>query len=255
MSASLNATRALLDAKGIRYKLERSPHTGQMVAYSQTIGASVLVAGTPVNRNALVSAINNGLTAQSVDFLPAYTAVGYLGMALTETYYPEAWIGVTATANGQLRFLDKTGTLIDPVTASVIVLTIVLAFFVVDTLWNVYKAEHTYAYRDPNSGNINTVLGETQFLTTVNSLYWYTCQKDGTGVGLKSQYPTLASYQASPEYATETAYLKDHCESAQDLIGAHLNDWLNLIIIGAVMLGGVYVVAKVLPSFLARKNK
>lgn len=255
MSASLDATIFLLNAKGIRYKLERSPNTGQMVAYSQTIGASVLLAGTPVNRDALVSAINSGLSAQNVDFLPAYTAVGYLGMAQSETYYPEAWIGITATADGQLKILDKTGTLIEPITACVLVLTIVLAFFVVDTLWNVYKAEHTYAYRDPNSGNIITVLGESQFLTTMNSLYWYTCPKDGTGVGLKSKYPTLASYQASPEYATETQYLKDHCASALDLT-SNAPDYLTLIIIGAVVIGGIYVVAKVLPSIISsRTNK
>lgn len=254
MSASLDATRALLNAKGIRYKLERSPVTGQMAVYSQTIGASVVASGTPVNTGNLITAINDGLTAQAVDFLPASTAVGYLGMALSETYYPEVWVNTAVSADGKLQYFNKTGTLIAPAVLAVAVLAIILGFFVTDVLWNVYKAEHSFAYRNPNSGSIETILGETQFLTTLNSLYWYVCQKDGTGIGLKSQYPTLAQYQASPNYQAEMDYLKNHCENAQDLIGSRLNDWLNMIILGVVVIGGVYVVAKVLPSIFSRNR-
>lgn len=253
-ASSLNQTTASLSSKGIRYKLEKSPYTGQMAVYSQTIGASVLTAGSIVDTNALITAINNGLTAQAVDFLPSGTTVGYLGMALSETYYPEVWVNTSVSADGKLQYFDKTGSFIAPAVLAVAVLAIILGFFVTDVLWNMYKAEHSFAYRNPNTGNIDTILGETQFLTTLNSLYWYTCQKDGTGVGLKSQFPTLASYQASPNYQTDMAYLKDHCANAQDLIGSRLNNWLNPILMGVVIIGGVYVVAKILPSILSRNK-
>lgn len=224
-----------------------------MAVYSKTIGSSVVPAGTPVDRNALVTKINEGLTTQNFDFLPSETKVGYLGMALSETYYPEVWANTSVTADGQLRYLDKTGKLIAPALIALAVLIIVLAFYAIDVYWNVYKAEHSFAYKDPNDGTTKTILGETLYLSTMNSLYWYTCPKDGTGVGLKSKYPTLAQYQASTEYQAEMAYLKDHCASAKDII--NLGDWMTTIIYGAVIIGGIYIVAKILPSLLESRKK
>lgn len=247
---SLDATRALLEAKGIRYKMQISPYTGQMAVYAENTSLATVPTSATIDTQAVISKINADLASNSVDGNCDY--VGFIGMTLSKSYYPRIWVNTVATSDGQLMSYDANRRLLTPAVIAVIIILALAASLAITTYLLTYMWDHSFTYYDPNSQNYKTIIGETNFVSTMNALYWYTCPKDGTGVGLKSKYPTLASYQASPEYASEQAYLKDHCASAKDII--NLNDWTGTIILIAIALGGIYVVVKILPSILSRKG-
>lgn len=254
MSASLNATRALLKAKGIRFKQEISPHTGQMAIYAENTAVAVVPASATIDVNTLKTKITDDLASNSIDGNCDY--VGFIGMTLSKTYYPRVWVNTAVNSSGQLVVLDTNG---QPLVAPLVIAAIILASIAVIAVTVAYTMmwmfDNSFTYYDPNSQSYKTIIGATNFQSTMNSLYWYTCPKDGTGIGLKTQYATLAQYQASPNYASEKAYLEDHCATANDIIGSKLSSsLLNTIVLGALVVGGIYIVAKILPSFLSRKG-
>lgn len=253
MSASLDATVAVVKAKKLRFKLERSPYTGQMGVYVRNDSVAIVPNSVNIDPPTLVSKINADLSSNSVDAY-ADQYVGFIGTALSKTYYPTVWVNSTTTVRGELVPLDVNG---KPLIAPIVV-AIVLAAVAVIAVTVAYSAmwyfDNSWTYYDPATQQYNTVVGTSNFLTTLNSKYWLVCPKDGNYAGSKAQYPTLAQYQASPNYAQEFAWWKDHCESAQNLIGAHLDKFLNQIMLAVIVIGGVYVAIKVLPSVLSKKK-
>lgn len=224
-----------------------------MGVYARNDSIAVVPNSVNIETTTLVSRINADLATNNVDgFADPY--VGFIGTALSKTYYPSVWLNTTTTANGEIAVLGRDGRpLIAPAIAALILLAIAtIAVTVAYTA--IWMIDNSWTYYDPVDQQYKTIIGTANFTSTLNSKYWLVCPKDGNYAGSKVQYPTLAQYQASPNYAQEYAWWKDHCESAQDLIGAHLNNWLNTVMLVAVVVGGIYVVAKVLPLVFSKRS-
>lgn len=251
--ASLDATIATLDAKGIPYRLETSPHTGRLAIYTQTITPTITSPGSNVNIETAKTDITTYVYQQDVD---GYCDdIGFIGGILSETYYPSIWVATGATADGQLVALDTEGNLtslsITVTIAAIIIAAIALAITVVVVAYLVWSHQ-SYAYMDAKTGNLVSTPSWTDYISHQNAAYWFVCGKDGYGVGLRTQYA-----RASDVPQSEVDLWKDHCDQAADLSAPDeaITNILWAVAIAAVAIGGIYIAVKVVPGFLSKKSK
>lgn len=225
-----------------------------MGVYTRNDSVAVVPNSVNIVTSTLVSKINADLVSNNVDgYADPY--VGFIGTALSKTYYPAVWVNTTTNANGELVAMDTNGRpLVAPIVIAAIILAAIAIIAVTVAYTLIWMWDNSWTYYDPVDQQYKTIIGTTNFTTTLNSKYWYVCPKDGNYIGSKAQYPTLAQYQASPNYAQEYAWWQDHCASAQDLIGQHLGNWLNTIMMAVIVIGGVYVAIKILPSLFKKKE-
>jgi hypothetical protein len=249
--ASLDATIAKLNSKGIPYRLETSPYTGNLAIYTQTISPSITPPGSNVNITDAKISIDNYVYQHGVD---GYCDdIGFRGGILSDTYYPSIWIGTTLSASGQLVTLDtegKQGSL--PLTGAclVVLAAIALAITLLVVGYLVWSRD-SYAYMDTNTGQLVNTSSWTNFMSHQNAAYWFVCGKDGYGVGLRSQYA-----QASDVPQTEVDRWKEHCDQAADLSAPDqaITNIIWALAIGAVAIGGVYIAVKVVPGMVKKKS-
>lgn len=209
--------------------------------------------GTYVDITQSTGNITNNLGSNGVDGF--CDTINYIGMALSDTYYPSVWLATEATAEGDLVVLGTDGlqrdSLIAPAVLAVLVLCIVagLAFGVALAVGYLIWGQDSYSYYDPDNGDYRTTNSWTNYISTLNAKYWYVCEKDGYAVGPRSQY---ASPSDVPE--DQVSLWFDHCERAADLSPQSnpVADVVTWLIIGAAAIGGLYLAIKFVPGMLSK---
>jgi hypothetical protein len=257
--ASLNATIATLESKGIPYRLHASPMTGQLAVYTQSIVPSMrtaglydpinLVAGSPGNAmDGLTQQFqSNGYDSYCDGDSTGRPAIEFFSDSWTETYNLSIWHNtVIALDTGELSIVKlssdgQVANLAIQIHIAVfvdLILAIILAVMVLAIVWMVAPKQQLYNYYDLY-GNATEGTRE-QYLSTQAAKYWYVCGKDGAGFAPKSQYSTPPG-TSSDEYKA----FKAHCDMAGDIITPTDNGFFGIIVaIGAVLaitIGGVAV--------------
>ena len=253
---------AKLNALKIPYKLKVSPYTGKLAPMIQ--GRPLIVtepiAGQPDLELFKTELTNQMLTQSGVDSF--CDAVDYIGGNTQATFLPSVWTAVDVTSSGKLMVIGPDGRLImgwdDFVIILVTILTtsqfwiavigvIVLAAIIV--VVGYLSREPQYNFEDPN-GNPDSG-SWTEFISNQNAKYWFVCSKDGFGIGERSTY---ASPTDVPE--TEIAVFNEHCNNAPDISPPEWFETLLMqIVYVGIVIGGIYVAIKVLPSLFRGQTK
>lgn len=224
-----------------------SPLTGKLTTYFQATQNIVYAHQDIPNIPAFTQDATTKIQEQGYD---AYcdTAMVIQG-ALTDTIQPSVWIAETQPVGQQT--LIGIGQIILAILAIIYKLFpvwLVLALIYGATvIKNTFFREPTYNL-PPESGHTEPVPW-TDAVTWYNAHYWYVCPKDLFSVGDKSKYPTAKDV---PE--EEVNLFNDHCENAPDISPKEIAGWLQWIIYAVVIVGVVYVVAKVVPHLLKKKE-
>jgi len=132
---------------------------------------------------------------------------------------------------------------------------------VVWLLYNIFVYEPTHQQNaPPGSGETDLWTYQRKYSWLLDH-YWYVCGKDLSASGPKAGV-TWIDYTPSVLYASkeevpqaEVELFYEHCNDVNTPDFRPLEtDWIMPIVYGVVIIGAVYVAAKVLPSLLSKKE-